>query len=193
MQHFGFRPRKKPLIHFVIHESVSTSVASTNRTLDRKRAKTGYDFGIHFNIAPDGCIYQHNDPVTERLVQANYLNDSSAGVEVTTPYNPKFGGAPWTRVIAGPWWCWKPRNAEKVYSVPTRVQLAATMTLCRMMARYCTDLPWEFPTQNLNARKTRIDGWREKVAPGPGIIAHRDFASHADGRYLLEHVINSPS
>jgi hypothetical protein len=47
-------------------------------------------------------------------------------------------------------------------------------------------IPLEFPTKDLNSRRTRIKDWKEKAKPEPGIVAHRDFASHADGRGILE-------
>lgn len=192
IKHFDhFRVRREPMVHFVLHESVTTSVEATNRALDGKRRRKGYDFGIHFNIAADGHICQHNDPIDHRLVHANQLNDSSCGVEVTNPYNPKFGGAPWTDTIASPWWCWKPKGGDRVYCKPTPAQLRATVVLCETLTQYCRDLPRAFPTADLNRGNRRIKGWDRKAKPGPGIVAHRDFASHADGRYLLEHVMRS--
>lgn len=188
-KHFDFRRRTAPMRHFVLHESVTTSVAATIRVLEAKRRRNGYDYGVHFTLAADGHIHQHNDPVQHRLVHANQLNDSSAGIEITNPYNPKFGGAPWTTVIPGPWWCWKPRNAAKVYTLPTPAQLRAVAPLCRLLAEACPDLPLDFPTRALDRRHSRIDRWSDGAKPAPGIVAHRDFASHADGRYPLEYVI----
>ena len=187
--HFRARPRSGPMKHFVLHESVTTSVTATVRVLKAKRRRKGYDYGIHFCIAPDGHIHQHNDPVLDRLVHASQLNDSSAGVEITNPYNPKFGGAPWTDIIPGPWWCWKPRGAERLYTKPTYAQELAVELLCCVLVKHCPDLPLEFPTRNLNARKPRIRFWRDKAYPAPGIVAHRDFAAHADGRYPLEELM----
>ncbi|MBL4684067.1 MAG: N-acetylmuramoyl-L-alanine amidase [Nannocystaceae bacterium] len=188
--HFAARRRSEPLHHFVLHESVTTSVAATIRVLNAKRRRRGWDYGIHFNVGPDGHITQHNDPVLDRLVHANHLNDTSAGVEITNPYNPKFGGAPWINVIPGPWWCWRPKGASRVYTLPTNAQMRVLAPLCQILSIHCVDLPLSFPTRNLNRRKKRIQGWSDGALPPPGFVAHRDFAAHSDGRYLLEHVIN---
>lgn len=192
-----FRPRKS-VTHFVIHESVTMSAAQTNRVLINKRARSakrgknrgkGWDYGIHLNLAPDGHISCHADLIGHRLVQANQLNNDSFGIEIVNPYNPKFGRGPFTKTMEGPWWCWKPKNAERIYTLPTPAQLRCLAPLCKFLAEHIEGLPLEFPTRGLGPRQTRIDGWRDGAKPGPGIVAHRDFASHADGRYPLEHII----
>lgn len=183
---------------FVLHESVTMSTAQTNRILDVKRRNSakagknggkGWDYGIHLNLSPDGHITCHADLVHHRLVQANQMNNASFGIEVVNPYNPKFAKAPFTATIHGPWWCWKPRGAEKVYTVPTPAQMRAMTPLCKFLCDAIPGLPLSFPTSGLNRRQTRIKNWRGKAKTGAGIVAHRDFASHADGRYLLEHVM----
>ena len=197
-KHFDQHRKRGSVTHFVIHESVTMSAAQTNRVLDAKRRKSakkgknrgkGWDYGIHLNLAPDGHISCHADLVEHRLVQANQLNNESFGIEVVNPYNPKFGRGPFTEVIPGPWWCWKPQNGKKVYTLPTPAQMRAIYPLCKFLAEVVPGLPFEFPTADLNAKKGRIKDWRKGAKPDPGIVAHRDFASHADGRYLLEHVI----
>ena len=60
-----------------------------------------------------------------------------------------------------------------------------------MLVNGCPDLPMAFPTADLGPTKPRINGWDAKAKPAPGIVAHRDFASHADGRYLLEHLMKT--
>lgn len=194
---FSQHRRRASVTNFVIHESVTMSVAQTNRTLDNKRkrsiggkgGKRGWDYGIHLNLAPDGHISCHADLVRHRLVQANQLNDKSFGIEVVNPYNPKFAKPPFQEIIEGPWWCWKPRNAKKLYTLPTPAQMRAIYPLVKFLTSVIPSLPLEFPTAHLNAKQRRIEGWEDRAIPGPGIVAHRDFASHADGRYLLEHCI----
>ncbi len=183
---------------FVLHESVTMSAAQTNRILDRKREKSakagrkggkGYDYGIHLNMAPDGHISCHADLVRHRLVHAGQMNGDSFGLEVVNPYNPAFGKSPFDETIEGPWWCWKPKNREKVYTLPTPAQMRAIYPLVKFLTQTIDTLPMAFPTADLGPRKTRIDDWRKHAKTGPGIVAHRDFASHADGRYMLEHCI----
>jgi hypothetical protein len=183
---------------FVFHESVTMSAAQTNRILDRKRERSakegkkggkGYDYGIHLNMAPDGHISCHADLVRHRLVHAGQMNGRSFGIEVVNPYNPAFGKSPFDEVVKGPWWCWKPKNRDKVYTLPTPAQMQAIYPLVKFLTDVIPTLPMEFPTADLGPRKTRIDNWRDHAKTGPGIVAHRDFASHADGRYMLEHCI----
>jgi len=193
-----YRKRERVSV-FVLHESVTMSAAQTNRVLDSKRKRSakkgkkkgkGYDYGIHLNLCPDGHISCHADLILHRLVHAGYLNATSFGIEVVNPYNPGYAGAPFTKVIPGPWWCWKPKNRKKEYTLPTPHQMRAIYPLVKFLADVIPGLPMEFPTANLGPRKRRIDGWEDGAKPGKGIVAHRDFASHADGRYLLEHCID---
>lgn len=194
-----FRNRKAHQVtHLVIHESVTMSAAQTNRVLEAKRRKSGrkgknggkgWDYGIHLNMSPDGHISCHADLIRHRLVHANQLCTESVGLEVVNPYNPKFAKPPFTRTMDGPWWCWRPENGERVYTLPTDAQMRAIGPLCKFLCDNIAALPFEFPTKDLNRKNKRIDGWNSGKEPAPGIVAHRDFASHADGRYLLEHVI----
>lgn len=195
---FGqFRDRQR-VTSFVIHESVTMSAAQTNRILDKKRENSakkgrnggkGWDYGIHLNLCPDGHITCHADLILHRLVHGNQMNDDSIGLEVVNPYNPAYAASPFTETIKGPWWCWKPKNREKVYTLPTPAQMRAIFPLVKFLCDNVPDLPLEFPTAHLNSRKRRIDDWDKGAKTGPGIVCHRDFASHADGRYLLEHCI----
>ena len=195
---FGqFRTRSSVSV-FVLHESVTMSSAQTNRILDMKREKSakrgknggkGWDYGIHLNMAPDGHITCHADLIHHRLVHANQMNDDSFGIEVVNPYNPAYAKSPFDIVIDGPWWCWKPKNRERAYTLPTAEQMRAIYPLVRFLASEIPDLPLDFPTADLSARNRRIKDWDKGAKTGPGIVAHRDFASHADGRYLLEHCI----
>lgn len=187
---------------FVLHESVTMSVPQTNRILDKKRERSarkgqnngkGYDYGIHLNLAPDGHISCHADLVLHHLVHAGYMNASSFGIEVVNPYNPAFGGAPFNKVIDGPWWCWNPKKGDKVYTLPTPAQMRVIFPLVKFLTEAIDTLPLEFPTAGLNSRNRRIEGWKDGAKTKPGIVAHRDFASHADGRYMLEYCIDQNS
>ncbi len=195
---FGQYRDRKSVSVFVIHESVTMSAAQTNRILDSKRKKSaakgnnggkGWDYGIHLNLCPDGHISCHADLIHHRLVHGNQMNDDSIGLEVVNPYNPGYAASPFTETIKGPWWCWKPKGRERVYTLPTPAQMRAIFPLVKFLSEVIPGLPLEFPTAELNSRNTRIEGWKDGAKTGPGIVCHRDFASHADGRYLLEHCI----
>jgi hypothetical protein len=95
-------------------------------------------------------------------------------------------------VIPAPWWCWVPKNAQPLYTLPTPAQLVAIDHLSKFLAASLPDLPMIFPTAELGPSNGRIKDWRKphrRKPATPGIVAHRDFASHADGRYLLEHLM----
>lgn len=189
---FKARKRAHKTQWFVIHESVSMSQKATIRTLEAKteRAKArGYLYGVHLICAPDGHLSCHADLADDRLTHASQLNSGSVGCEWVNPYNPKWAKPPFDEVIPGPWWCWVPENAKALYTVPTRAQLLSALHLCRFLPTVLPDLPLDFPTQNLGPGRGRIPNWSKRACPGPGIVAHRDFDDHADGRYILEHVL----
>lgn len=183
--HFACKPRNGDVTNIVIHESVTNSVAAT---VDALQAK-GY--GVHFMIAPDGHISCHNDAVTEYLIHGNQLNGRSVGIEVINPYSPKYAKPPFTRTIPATWWTWVPKGASPLYTLPTDAQLKALRALVWWLCHLIPTLPMEFPTKDLNAKRKKIAGWNAKppAKPGPGIVAHSDYSSHADGRYELEFLL----
>lgn len=196
---FAAWKRRFPCQWFVIHESVSMSQKATITTLERKRARSirqgknggkGYPYGVHLICAPDGHLSCHADLLDETLTHASQLNRHCIGCEWVNPYNPKWARPPFDRVIPAPWWCWVPRDAEALYTLPTEAQIVAAEHLCRFLPTVIEDLDYAFPTKDLNARRRRITRWANRGKPdAPGIVAHRDFDDHADGRYILEQVI----
>jgi hypothetical protein len=199
--HFDAWQRRKSCKWFVIHESVSMSQKSTIRTLEAKKRKSirkgknggrGYPYGIHLICAPDGHVSCHADLLDETLTHASQLNRESVGCEWVNPYNPKWAKPPFDEVIPAPWWCWVPKNAQPLYTVPTPAQMVAAVHLTKLLADHLPDLPMIFPTADLGPGNGRIKDWRKphrKKPPIAGVVAHRDFSSHADGRYLLEYVM----
>jgi len=187
--HFTCKPRNGEVTNIVIHESVTNSVAST---VDALQAQ-GY--GVHFMIAPDGHLSCHNDAVTEYLIHGNQLNGRSVGIEVINPYSPKYAKPPFTRTIPATWWTWVPKGASPLYTLPTDAQLKALRALVGWLCNLIPTLPMGFPTKDLNANQKKIAGWDAKPAakPGPGIVAHSDYSSHADGRYELEFLLDKPA
>ena len=181
---------KKPIERFIIHESGGgREAARVVRTLQKK----GY--GVHLMVAPDGHVSQHANLGTERIVHANQCNDTSVGLEIVNPYSARYAlKSPFTRTIPAKWWTWVPLGAPKLYVTPTDAQLHAARAVipfvCKKMG-----IPIEFPTAYLNGKPKRITHWKgdkngkNRALPGPGISAHRDFAGHADGRFILEDVM----
>lgn len=184
---------------FVLHESVSVSQKNTIRTLESKKARSirqgkngghGYPYGVQLIVAPDGHASCHADLLDETLTHASQLNRDSMGCEFVNPYNPKWAKPPFDRVIPAPWWCWVPQDAQPLYTLPTDAQLVTAEHLCVFLAKYLPDLPLAFPTADLGPGHGRIKKWADRAKPrGPGIVAHRDFTDHSDGRYILEHVM----
>jgi hypothetical protein len=180
---FEARSRSAEVEHLVLHESVTRDVASTVRVLNRK----GY--GVHLMVAPDGHITCHNDLVADQPIHANQLNSSSIGLEVVNPYSPKWARPPFNRFIDAKWWTWVPDDAPRQYVLPTRAQQHALELLVPWVCSLVGSLPLSFPTTDLGWRQRKIEGWKDGAEPAPGVVAHRDFASHADGRWPLEELI----
>jgi hypothetical protein len=91
------------------------------------------------------------------------------------------------------WWTWCPNKEDRRYVLPTNAQLEVLLVLVPWLCAV-TGIPYEFPTAGLSKKKHKITGWNKPPLgwtskPGPGIVAHQDFAKHADGRYLLEYLI----
>jgi len=180
---FKHKIRKKPLQHIVIHETAGNYAINCKQTLARK----GY--GVHLIISRSGLISNHGDLLLDVMTHANQCNPTSIGIEVVNPYAPSL-----TRIahktVPAEWWTWcKPKN-DRRYVLPTDAQIEALLILVPWLCTI-TKVPYTFPTIGLNAKQPKIKHWRLRKRPPPGIIAHRDFASHADGRYLLEHLYNN--
>ena len=181
---FEAKKRTQPPEHIVIHESVTRSRESTVRILK------GKGYGVHFMIDADGSITQHCDPMTESPTHANQLNSSSIGIEIVNPYYPHLWGDPWFVLEPAQWWTHVPKDKDPEWVAPTEKQIQACSALVSWLCEQIPSVPLEFPTKDLGPRKTRIKGWKDKAKPKPGIVAHRDFASHADGRGILERLFS---
>jgi len=156
----------------VVHESVTTSVASTVRVLKRRK------LGVHLMVAPDGRVTQHGDLAHDRLAHAGGHNGPSVGVEVVNPYYDRLrAGAPWSRVIDAPW-----AHRDR-YVVPTPEQAEATARLIGWLTSP--------EAEGLSVPRTWIGLDGSRLAMGrirdgdrrrPGIWAHHRF-HHADGSW----------
>jgi len=191
----------KPVKWIVLHETNGNTAAQCKQTLARRK------LGVQLIIDYDGHVSCHGDLYRVQW-HGNQLNLESVGIEIVNPYNPVFV-SPHLRdifcnTIPAEFWTWIPRNEDKAvkqllkakkmksvpraYITPTDEQITALErtipVLCEVL-----EVPLEFPTINLSRRNPRIKRWKQKAKPdGYGIVAHRDYASHADGRYPLEHM-----
>jgi hypothetical protein len=181
---FRRKPRVRALQHFVLHETCGNTASGCKDTLIRK----GY--GVQLILGPEGRLSCHGDLATDVMVHGNQLNPTSIGIEVVNPFCPSYARKPFGATIPAEWWTWIPAGGEKKYVLPMPIQMAVLKAfvpwLCGVLG-----IPFVFPTAGLNAKKRKIDGWDSKpaVVPSPGVIEHRSFASHADGRYPLEIVM----
>lgn len=174
--HFEHRDRTRKLEHACIHESVTNKKSATVAVLRSK------GLGVHLIFAPDGTISQHCDLVREQVPHGNQLNGSSVGIEIINPYSPKYASSTFSRTIPKRWWTWTPKGAKEEYTLPTPAQEKAIKSFIPWMMKQ-VGIPLAAPTMD---NTSKIDGWEDKKKPAPGVVAHYDFSSHADGRYPLE-------
>ena len=166
--HFKARKRTGPVMHLVIHESVTTSRETTVKILEKR------DLGVHLIVGADGSVSCHADLLTEAPAHGNQLNRASVGLEVVSPYYEKNGGGPWSETIPAQWWTHVPKGQPREYVKPTDAQMDCLDHLVEWLTEIIETLPFEFPTSGLSSKSTRIKGWKEKAKPGPGVVAHRD-------------------
>jgi len=174
--YFKTKARRLSVTEFIVHETVTRSVATTVRVLNRRK------LGVHFIVGPDGAVTQHGDLVRDRLAHAGrWRNGPSVGIEVVNPYYPKYlkPDLQWSSVIEAPW-------AHKGrYVLPTPGQAEATVALVRWLTSpeaegLCIPRCWVGLTDGAMAMG-RVPRSRRR---NPGIYAHHYFG-HADGAWLV--------
>ena len=165
----------RPVTEVIVHETVTRSVASTIRVLEKRR------LGVHLIVGPDGAVTQHGDLARDRLAHAGAHNAPSVGIEVVNPYYPEYlkPNLPWSTVIEAPW------AHKRRYVVPTPEQAEATSLLVDWLTSpaaegLCIPRCWVGLADGALAmgrvpRSRRSD---------PGIYAHH-FFGHADGAWLV--------
>ena len=158
----------------ILHETVTRSVESTVKVLLKRK------LGVQLIVGPDGEVTQHGDLAHDRLAHAGGHNGPSVGIEVVSPYYPKYASAklPWKRVIDAPW------AHRRRYVVPTPEQAEATARLVQLLTSGDLDglsIPrvWRGITGTRLAVNRIVDGDKRV----PGIYAHTYF-HHADGAWL---------
>jgi hypothetical protein len=176
---------KKPLKWIVLHETSGNTASRCKETLLNK------GLGVQLILERNGILSQHGDLFLDRMYHASILNNQSIGIEVVNPYAPSLMGKNLYRrnTIPAEWWTWCPDKLDRRYVLPTQEQLK---TLEKLIPFLCVELsiPYIFPTIGLNKtqRKVNPSGFLRRLIPESGIVAHQDFASHADGRYLVEYL-----
>ncbi len=165
----------KPVTEVIVHETVTRSVASTVKVLERRK------LGVHLIVGPDGVVTQHGDLACDRLAHAGGHNAPSVGIEVVNPYYPKYlkPGLPWSTVIEAPW------AHKKRYVLPTPEQAEATSRLVAWLTSpeangLCIPRCWVGLADGALAMG-RVPRSRRS---NPGIYAHHYFG-HADGAWLV--------
>jgi len=179
--------RKKTLTTFVLHETGGNTEVGAERSMQQNH------LGVHLLLDSDGSISCYADLATEVCWHAGQANGVSVGMEVVNEYRPELLSPPSGPIIPAEWWTWTPKGKARAYVCPTDVQMAVVGVLVPWLCDRL-GIPVVFPTRGLCAKKTRITGWRKppfgwRAKPGAGIVAHQDFSSHADGRYMLEHLM----
>ncbi len=172
---FPSRGRLARVNELVLHETVTTSVASTVSVLEQQ------GLSVHLIVGPDGEITQHGDLAVDLLWHAGpHHNGASFGVEVVNPYEPSLchAGPPWTRTIAAPW------AFGGRYVLPTPAQAEAVASLVAWATSGSVPglaIPRAWPGLAKGAmalgRVPNVD------RSAPGVLAHQYF-DHADGAWL---------
>lgn len=193
---FKSRRRNKALKWFVIHETCGNTADGCKRTLQKKGS------GVALIQAPDGTFSCHGDVVLDRMVHANQLNNGATGCEQVNPYNPVYvrDESIFGHWIKRRWWTWVPgsknvtsllkkkgwKAVPKKYVTLTTDQVESMKMFLPWLIRQIGVIPYEFPTKDRKRGSAKVK-W-----PKAGIVAHQDFSSHADGRYMLEILAEEP-
>ena len=172
----GRQRRRGTLVNsLIIHQSVTSSVGSTERVL-RKRG-----LGVHFMIDYDGTIYQFG-PLAKSMAHGNERNSTSLAIELINPYTKT--STKWPEMIEPSPTAWRKREAAD-----TPAQLEALDALVAILCGHgwaCSgdvtiDIPLAFPTQGAKGPSRGSALWFD-LSVG-GIIAH----GHRPGVYPKGH------
>lgn len=176
------RGKIKEFKNIVIHENAGTSNPFRLSNSFKK-------YGYHLSVDRDGYIVQYTD-LRHKIAHAGQMNGRSIGIVVLNPYYPSLANVLSVEGFAkkSEWWTHCKPKEDKRYFLPTDEQLDSLNLLCFRLC-HLLDIPFDFPTQNLNRKKRKITGWKLRRKPALGIVAHSDFSKHADGRFPLEEMM----
>jgi hypothetical protein len=175
--------------YIVTHENVGS--INMNKICDFLETKGG---GYHMMIHPDGTVTQHADAV-DILWHGTKCNKHGLGVCFINPYYPRLCNTKREKQLyrVGPaeWWTHCSPKTDRRYVQPTPAQIATARKLFPFLCATLS-IPLTFPTKHFNSKGPRkCKGWLVPgIRPKPGIIAHRDYSRHADGRYVLERLFD---
>lgn len=168
-------PRRTPdVTEVIIHETVTQSAAATVAVLQQR------GLGVHLIVGYDGIVYQHADLLDDETWHASEHNPMSVGIETVNPFEKKFlpkVNPPWENEIEVPW------TSDNPYIVPTPEQ---SESVCLLLDWLVTSSGLSIPRTWVGMEGTALHMNRRAVSEmGPGIYAHRYFADHEDGSWLV--------
>ena len=159
--------RSKQLDQIILHESVTSSRAATERVLKKRR------LSVHFMVDRDGTITQHAPTKKATYHAGSGHNSRSIGVEMVSPY---YGArAKQGDTVVNARWAHKKR-----YILPSKEQAEGCFRLVDWLCLEC-DIPFTFPCVD-NERGFKW-GRSEEEADSPGVMAHHRF-HHADALFF---------
>lgn len=166
-------PRPGAVTQLVLHETVTSSARATVDVLQQRK------LGVHFIVGPDGVVYQHADLADDETWHAMDHNPMSVGIETVNPFSPKYAPAnsPWKTTITCPW-------AGGSYLVPTPEESEAVALLVGWLTSPDSGLLIPRTWVAMKDKKLGM-GRMPQSDQGPGIYAHRYFADHIDGPWLV--------
>ena len=171
----GVDRSSRQIDELILHETVTRSTKATVEVLLKRR------LGVHLIVGADGEITQHGDLAFDRLAHAGGHNGPSIGIEVVTPYYPRFTSPklPWQKVIDAPW------AHEGRYVVPTPEQAEATAQLVRLLTEGAiSGLSIPRCWRGLSGSKLAMGRLPDGGHRAAGVWAHTYF-HHADGAWLV--------
>lgn len=188
--YFGWKKRKERPSHVVLHETAGNSASRCKAGFSKNPRRKS----AHLIVDRDGSISCHADLILDVCSHAKQCNPTGIGIEFVNPYAPSLVKLDMVvQTIAAKWWTWCPNKKDRRYVLPTKEQMKVLTELVPIIC-HNAEIPYVFPTWYLNKKIQRIKGWRKpplgwNARPEAGVVAHMDFSTHADGRYLLEALI----
>ncbi len=169
------------LQHIVLHENAGNDYGpSMYHWLNTKR------YGYHFTIDRSGLVRQHND-INDRLWHGGQCNKTGIAICICNAYYPHLN-KDHSPEMPAQWWTHVLKNKPARYVRPTIAQIDALDELITELC-FTSGIRKVFPTAHLNRKQRRIKKWWARMRPESGIVAHRDYAGHSDGRWPLEQII----